>query len=210
MGIQEGNGRSKGFCFVEYTDPASANMAIRSMNGFMIGNRAIKVNKPTAVGSEPQHSGGYGHAMHHGGGGAGGYKTPLVGAAVPNAASLANIPGLASLVNLPNGAGMQLLQLAMSGALPGGVHGLAAMLSASQTGGATPAVATPVLPTSPIIPGAVSRNSGSVPQPNSDLSWTAPVCTIAFIPFPPYLTDTSIRVDVCENVNEIGCNRRKW
>ncbi len=44
-------GLSKGFCFIEYRTEEAANAALRSMNGFIIHGRAIKVNMPTAPGS---------------------------------------------------------------------------------------------------------------------------------------------------------------
>ena len=48
---KEGN-RSKGFCFVEYATPESANMAITTMPGFNLKGRAIKVGRPTALGGQ--------------------------------------------------------------------------------------------------------------------------------------------------------------
>jgi len=33
------NGRSKGFCFIEFTDPNAAEMALKSMNGFTLAGR---------------------------------------------------------------------------------------------------------------------------------------------------------------------------
>lgn len=44
--------RSKGFCFVEYASPESANMAITTMPGFNLKGRAIKVGRPTALGGQ--------------------------------------------------------------------------------------------------------------------------------------------------------------
>lgn len=47
---KEGN-RSKGFCFLEYSTPESADMAIKTMQGFQLKGRTIKVGRPTAVGA---------------------------------------------------------------------------------------------------------------------------------------------------------------
>lgn len=44
--------RSKGFCFVEYATPESADMAIATMPGFNLKGRAIKVGRPTALGGQ--------------------------------------------------------------------------------------------------------------------------------------------------------------
>ena len=38
-------GVSKGFGFVSFTDPASADAAMASMNGAMIGGRQIRIEK---------------------------------------------------------------------------------------------------------------------------------------------------------------------
>ena len=38
-------GRSKGFCFVDFTEPASAQAALTSMNGFDLMGRKIKVGQ---------------------------------------------------------------------------------------------------------------------------------------------------------------------
>lgn len=43
----DGTGRSKGFCFLEFQDPASAQAAL-TMDGFEIAGRRIKVGKPTS------------------------------------------------------------------------------------------------------------------------------------------------------------------
>jgi len=58
-------GRSKGFCFIEYTVPEAAEMAIQAMQGFQLKNRTIKVGRPTAVTG--------------GGGGGGSIPTPASG-----------------------------------------------------------------------------------------------------------------------------------
>lgn len=41
-------GRSKGFCFVDFTTPESAAMALQTMNGFQLAGRPIRVGRPTA------------------------------------------------------------------------------------------------------------------------------------------------------------------
>eukprot|EP00771_Trimastix_marina_P002922 gnl/Trimastix_PCT/4096.p1 GENE.gnl/Trimastix_PCT/4096~~gnl/Trimastix_PCT/4096.p1 ORF type:complete len:246 (-),score=18.98 gnl/Trimastix_PCT/4096:45-755(-) len=50
-------GVSKGFCFLEFVHPESAEAALESMNGFMFGGRQIRVGPPTpctqAVGAQP-------------------------------------------------------------------------------------------------------------------------------------------------------------
>lgn len=45
MSIDPATQRSKGFCFVEYEDPASAE-ACMVMNGFELAGRKIKVGRP--------------------------------------------------------------------------------------------------------------------------------------------------------------------
>jgi hypothetical protein len=45
------NGRSKGFCFVEYTVPEHAVAAQAAMHGFVMFGRQLKVNKPTQAGT---------------------------------------------------------------------------------------------------------------------------------------------------------------
>eukprot|EP00918_Siedleckia_nematoides_P041425 GHVU01090009.1.p1 GENE.GHVU01090009.1~~GHVU01090009.1.p1 ORF type:complete len:318 (-),score=69.58 GHVU01090009.1:84-1037(-) len=51
--------RSKGFCFVEYSSPQSAEMSLSMMQGFQRKGRGIKVGRPTALGQSvaqpPQH-----------------------------------------------------------------------------------------------------------------------------------------------------------
>eukprot|EP00922_Rhytidocystis_sp_ex-Travisia-forbesii_P061053 GHVS01090546.1.p1 GENE.GHVS01090546.1~~GHVS01090546.1.p1 ORF type:complete len:589 (+),score=135.07 GHVS01090546.1:419-2185(+) len=47
---KEGN-RSKGFCFLEFSTAESADMAIKTMQGFQLKGRTIKVGRPTAVGA---------------------------------------------------------------------------------------------------------------------------------------------------------------
>ena len=43
MSHDPSTGRHKGFCFIEYTDVAGADAALRAMNGFELAGRAIKV-----------------------------------------------------------------------------------------------------------------------------------------------------------------------
>lgn len=46
------NGRSKGFCFIDYKHPESASMAIQSMKSFVLKGRTLRVSRPSSVGSE--------------------------------------------------------------------------------------------------------------------------------------------------------------
>ncbi|EPR61620.1 RNA recognition motif-containing protein [Toxoplasma gondii ME49] len=46
--------RSKGFCFVEYASPEAAEMALSTMQNFVLKGRTIKVGRPTAVGTGGQ------------------------------------------------------------------------------------------------------------------------------------------------------------
>jgi len=59
-------GRSRGFAFVEMTDPAEADRAIAALNGFNFGGRALNVNE-----ARPKVDGG-GFRGGRGGGGGGG------------------------------------------------------------------------------------------------------------------------------------------
>jgi poly(U)-binding-splicing factor PUF60 len=43
-------GRSKGFCFIEYAYPEAAQAALQHMNGYLLGNRPIKVGRPHNAG----------------------------------------------------------------------------------------------------------------------------------------------------------------
>jgi len=52
-------GRSKGFAFVEMSSQSEAEEAIKALDGKMVGNREIKVNK--ARPQESRTSGGYGN-----------------------------------------------------------------------------------------------------------------------------------------------------
>lgn len=65
---REGN-RSKGFCFIEYASQESAEMALATMNRFVLKGRPIRVGRPTNTSNNNsnQHGGGVG-----GGGGGGG------------------------------------------------------------------------------------------------------------------------------------------
>jgi RNA-binding protein 23/39 len=45
MTIDPATGRSKGFCFLEYADPATAEAAM-AMDGFELAGRKIKVGRP--------------------------------------------------------------------------------------------------------------------------------------------------------------------
>lgn len=39
--------QTKGYCFVEYVEPAAVSNAIASLQGFVLGGRVLKVNQPT-------------------------------------------------------------------------------------------------------------------------------------------------------------------
>lgn len=49
MSHEPATGKSKGFCFIEYDNAASANQALASMNGFELAGRPIKVGRPDGV-----------------------------------------------------------------------------------------------------------------------------------------------------------------
>ena len=55
-------GRSRGFAFVEMTDPTQADEAIRALNGFPIDGRALNVNE-----ARPKPGDGRGGFRHDGG-----------------------------------------------------------------------------------------------------------------------------------------------
>lgn len=59
-------GRSRGFGFVEFADPAAAEAAIAKFNGYQVDGRALTVNE-----AKPQvpRMGGGGGGGHRGGGG---------------------------------------------------------------------------------------------------------------------------------------------
>lgn len=46
MSHEPATGKSKGFCFIEYDNAASATQALTSMNGFELAGRPIKVGRP--------------------------------------------------------------------------------------------------------------------------------------------------------------------
>lgn len=46
MSYEPATGKSKGYCFIEYENPNSANQALQAMNGFELAGRQIKVGKP--------------------------------------------------------------------------------------------------------------------------------------------------------------------
>jgi poly(U)-binding-splicing factor PUF60 len=46
-------GKSKGFCFIEYTYPEAASAALQHMNGFMLAGRPIKVGRPVMQNGVP-------------------------------------------------------------------------------------------------------------------------------------------------------------
>lgn len=52
MSIDPATQRSKGFCFIEYDDPASAEASM-VMNGFELAGRKIKVGRPNQGSSAP-------------------------------------------------------------------------------------------------------------------------------------------------------------
>ncbi|KAJ1606350.1 Ro ribonucleoprotein-binding protein 1 [Cryptosporidium canis] len=62
---REGN-RSKGFCFVEYTSQESAEMALATMNRFVLKGRPIRVGRPTnaATSNSNQSGGASGNAIN--------------------------------------------------------------------------------------------------------------------------------------------------
>jgi uncharacterized membrane protein YgcG len=71
-------GRSRGFGFVEYRDPAAAESAIKQFNGYQVSGRELTVNeaKPQVPrsGGGGGGKGGWGRGSHRGGGGhRGGY-----------------------------------------------------------------------------------------------------------------------------------------
>ena len=57
-------GRSRGFAFVEMSDSAQADQAIRALNGAELDGRALNVNE-----ARPKIEGGRGFARGHQGGG---------------------------------------------------------------------------------------------------------------------------------------------
>mmetsp|Transcript_63577 Transcript_63577/g.143423 ORF Transcript_63577/g.143423 Transcript_63577/m.143423 type:complete len:449 (-) Transcript_63577:142-1488(-) len=67
--VDNDSGRSRGFGFVSYDEPASANEAIAQMNGLQIGNKRLKVQHKKDKGS---YGNGYGPEYGHHRGGKGG------------------------------------------------------------------------------------------------------------------------------------------
>ena len=66
------SGRSKGFAFVEMGSQTEAEKAIQMFNGFMLDDRALKVN--AARPREERGFGGGGYGDRRGGGGGGGFN----------------------------------------------------------------------------------------------------------------------------------------
>jgi cold-inducible RNA-binding protein len=65
-------GRSRGFAFVEMTDPAEAERAIAALNGFNFGGRNLNVNEARPKVDGGGHGGGGGFRGGRAGGGGGG------------------------------------------------------------------------------------------------------------------------------------------
>ncbi len=65
-------GRSRGFAFVEMTNPAEADKAVAALNGSDLGGRALKINEATPKTDTRRPSGGGGGGKRFGGGGGGG------------------------------------------------------------------------------------------------------------------------------------------
>lgn len=63
-------GRSRGFGFVEFADPAAAEAAIKKFNGYEVSGRPLTVNE--ARPQVPRNGGGGGHRGGGGGGRGGG------------------------------------------------------------------------------------------------------------------------------------------
>ena len=63
-------GRSRGFGFVTFVDPANAQRAIEEMNGSTLDGRTLNVNEA----QERERGGGGGGGGYRGGGGGGGYR----------------------------------------------------------------------------------------------------------------------------------------
>jgi cold-inducible RNA-binding protein len=66
-------GRSKGFGFVEFSDPQAASAAIAEMNGKDVGGRSLTVNEARPR-EERSGGGGGGRSGGYGGGGGGGRR----------------------------------------------------------------------------------------------------------------------------------------
>lgn len=74
-------GKSKGFCFVQYKDPESANLALANLNGYELRGRAMKVRRATARGTGsrpgmPAFGDAHGQMQYHGQAPAAGYQRP--------------------------------------------------------------------------------------------------------------------------------------
>jgi RNA recognition motif-containing protein len=67
-------GRSRGFAFVEMTDPAEADRAINALNGTNFGGRALNVNEARPKVDASGHAGGGGGFRGARGAGAGGSR----------------------------------------------------------------------------------------------------------------------------------------
>jgi RNA recognition motif-containing protein len=65
-------GRSRGFGFVEMTNPAEADKAIAALNGTELGGRALKINEAQPKTDRPKSGFGGGGGKKFGGGGGGG------------------------------------------------------------------------------------------------------------------------------------------
>ena len=65
-------GRSRGFGFVEMTNPAEADKAIAALNGTELGGRALKINEAQPKTDRPKTGFGGGGGKKFGGGGGGG------------------------------------------------------------------------------------------------------------------------------------------
>ena len=65
-------GRSRGFGFVEMTNPSEADKAIAALNGTQLGGRALKINEAQPKTDRPKGGAGGGGGKRFGGGGGGG------------------------------------------------------------------------------------------------------------------------------------------
>ena len=62
------SGQSRGFAFVEMTNPAEADKAVAALNGTELGGRALKINEAKPKTDSPRGGGG---GQRFGGGGGG-------------------------------------------------------------------------------------------------------------------------------------------
>ena len=67
-------GRSRGFGFVTFEDPAAADAAMAAMDGTNLDGRTIRVNEARPRGDRGGRGGGGGFRGGRGGGGGGGYR----------------------------------------------------------------------------------------------------------------------------------------